>query len=304
MDPHGYSDYFLCFAEDIDGDGWLDLVNVGFPGSQTAWYRNPGQAGGLWERHLAIEKTGNESPAWIDLDGDGKKELVFCAPDGVAYARPGADPSQLWPVQAIAAPDHPRPMGHGLGVGDVNGDGRLDVLCPQGWWEQPADRAVAHWPFHAGKLSDECAQMITATLPQVDRPVVFSTSAHRYGVWWAAQNGDGWELREIDKTVSQTHALCVADITGDGLPDLITGKRFWAHTQGDPGIDEPSLMVWYEMRMVDGQPDWVRHVIDHDSGVGLHFEVLDVNGDGLLDIVTSNKKGVHLFLQKRKVADG
>lgn len=298
FDPKGYSDSFLCFPDDIDGDGWTDLIVVGFPNAETAWLKNPGGAGGAWPRHVAVPKTGNESPDWLDLDGDGRTELLFIAPEGVAVARPGDDPTQPWPIRVLAGPNDPKP-GHGLGAGDVNGDGRADVLCPDGWWEAPADPAQLPWAFHPAKLSHSCAQMAVMDVDGDGDADVLSSSAHAYGIWWAEQTPQGWQLHEIDKSVSQTHALHLADINGDGLLDFVTGKRFWAHTQGDPGIDEPSMLSWYELQRKEGKPAWIRHDIDADSGVGLHFQIVDVNADGLLDIVTSNKKGVHLFLQKR-----
>lgn len=298
FDPKGYSDAFLCFPDDIDRDGWTDLVVVGFPGAETAWLRNPGAASGAWQRYVAVPQTGNESPEWADVDGDRRKELVFTAPDGVALARPGADPTQPWPVRVIAAPDDPRP-GHGLGVGDVNRDKRLDILCPDGWWEAPADRTRTPWPFHRAKLSESCAQLCVYDVDGDGDNDVLSSSAHGYGIWWSEQRPDGWELHEIDRSISQTHALHLADLNGDGLLDFVTGKRFWAHTQGDPGIDEPAVLCWFELRRQNGRPVWTKHVIDEDSGVGLHFQIADVNGDRLPDIVTSNKKGVHVFIQKR-----
>ncbi len=103
-DPENYSDEFLCFAEDIDRDGWLDLIVVGFPGAKTRWLRNPGRRGGPWKEFLAIEKTGNESPDWVDVFKDGRKELVFVSEQGMAFASPGADPTKPWPIRVIAAP--------------------------------------------------------------------------------------------------------------------------------------------------------------------------------------------------------
>lgn len=296
-DPKQYSDAFLCFAEDVDRDGWTDAICVGFPGQQTYWLKNPGKAGGPWQRFLAVAHTGNESPTWTDVDGDGRKELVFMAGQGLAFAQPGEDPTQPWNVRVIAAPGDPKP-GHGLGVGDVNKDGRLDVLIPQGWWEQPADPKQTPWPFHAAKLSDDCAQLCVYDVNGDGRPDVVSTSAHRYGVWWTEQLADGWQMHEIDKTVSQTHAVELADLNGDGVLDLITGKRYYAHTT-DPGAEEPSKLCWYELQRKAGQVTWVKHEIDNDSGVGLHFQVVDLNGDGRPDIVTSNKRGVNVFLQKK-----
>ena len=298
--PEGYSEEFLCFAEDIDRDGWTDLIVVGFPGAKTRWLRNPGRRGGPWKEFLAIEKTGNESPEWVDVDKDGRKELVFVSENGMALARPGADPTKPWPIRVIAGPNDPRP-GHGLGIGDINGDGRNDIVCPEGWWEGPADPARVPWVFHRAKLGFEApAQMLVFDVNGDGRADVVSSGAHRYGLWWYEQTPDGWTPHEIDHSISQLHALHLADINGDGLPDLVTGKRFWAHMEGDEGIDDPAVLCWFEFKRENGKPSWIRHDIDSDSGVGLHFAIVDLNGDGLLDIVTSNKKGVYLFLQEKK----
>ena len=126
---------------------------------------------------------------------------------------------------------------------------------------------------------------------------VLSTSAHNYGIWWHEQTPDGWKTHEIDKSFSQTHAAVAADINRDGLVDFVTGKRYYAHNGGDPGAEEPALVCWYELRRAEGRPMWTRHVIDDNSGTGMHFEVVDLNGDGLLDIAAANKKGVFYFEQ-------
>jgi hypothetical protein len=137
-------------------------------------------------------------------------------------------------------------------------------------------------------------------------PDVLSSSAHRFGIWWheqrrgmggAAGEDPDWIVHQIDDSISQTHALALADLNGDGLPDFVTGRRHWAHNGHDPGEDQPAVLVWYEYRLVEGRPRWTRHLIDDNSGIGTQFEVTDVNRDGLLDIVTSNKKGTFLFEQ-------
>jgi hypothetical protein len=92
----------------------------------------------------------------------------------------------------------------------------------------------------------------------------------------------------------------LADINGDELMDFVTGKRFWAHNGHDPGSYEPAVLCWSEQKREDGRPKWIRHEIDVDSGVGLHFDVVDLDRDGLPDIITSNKKGVYYFQQVRK----
>jgi hypothetical protein len=294
----GYSDAFLCFAEDVDRDGATDLIVVGFPGQKTRWLRNPGRGGGAWTEHLAVEQTGNESPTFVDLDGDNRGEIVFINGSRCSLARPGDDPTRPWVVSAIAAPGEPGP-GHGLGVGDVNLDGRTDVLVPEGWWECPAQRGLSPWRFQRARLYGG-AQLCVADFDGDGDSDVLGSSAHAYGISWCEQTPGGWRTHEIDRDISQPHALHLADVNGDGLVDFVTGKRFWAHNGHDTGSYEPAVLSWFELARKDGRPRWTRHDIDFESGVGLHFRIVDVNGDGLLDIVTSNKRGVNYYEQTRR----
>lgn len=310
-DPKGYSDCFNCWADDLNGDGWTDLIQVTWPGKAAVWFENPQNQPGPWKRHLLTPVASNESPQFRDVDRDGKRELIigFASknPDGpdrrLGIARPQDDPSKPWRVQPISKEGAPNTQryAHGLGVGDVNGDGRRDIVVPQGWWEAPEDLNATDWKFHPAPLGQKCADMHVRDFDGDGDQDVLSSSAHNYGIWWHEQVAPGkWKTHEIDKSYSQTHALCLADINGDGLPDFVTGKRWWAHGGRDPGGNEPAVFCWYELSREDGEPKWTRHQFDHDSGPGTQFELADVNGDKLLDVVTANKKGVHLFLQERK----
>src|SRR5690606_18191513 len=110
-----------------------------------------------------------------------------------------------------------------------------------------------------------------------------------------------WQTHEISKDISQTHATSLTDVNGDGHPDLITGKRFFAHndTDNDPGAREPAVLCWFEFKPGNA-PYFQRHEIDNDSGVGLNIVAEDITGDGTLDIAIANKKGVFLF---ERIAD-
>lgn len=310
-EPRGYSNAFVTVAHDVNRDRWTDIMIVDFPGTPTWWFQNPGNSGEPWKKHELTAVSNNESPQFVDLTGDGVREWVMGVnpdrqnPDGehrfMAFLTPEPAPETPWKIHRISTPSAPGTMkyDHGLGVGDVNGDGRSDVLVPGGWWEAPADRTLENWTFHAVSFGQPCAHMYVYDFDGDGDNDVVSSSAHAFGIWWHEQLGpDQWQTHEIEMSFSQTHSMCLADMDNDGLPDLVTGKRWWAHAESDPGWDQPAIMAWLKLSRNNGRPQWTLHKFDDDSGVGTQFEVADLNGDGKLDVACSNKKGVHLFLQQ------
>jgi hypothetical protein len=299
-----WSDSFLNFAADLDADGWTDLIVFDFPGTTVHWFKNPGGSDMHWPQYLIDSTARNESPMMADVDRDGNPDLVFgTGNDQITWFRPAPDgPDEVvWNRTAVSEEKAPggSTFSHGLGFGDMDLDGKADIFTTGGWWKAPDVLDNSPWIFQEVNLGQPCSQMYLYDLDLDGDQDVISASAHNYGIWWHQQSGTGqltFTEHLIDSSFSQTHGLALEDINDDGLPDLITGKRYFAHNGKDPGGHEPAMLYWYELTR-DGQnnPVWIRHLIDDQSGVGLQVVVQDIIGDNKKDILIANKKGVILF---------
>lgn len=341
FDPLGYSDSFVMAVEDVDADGWDDILVVGFPGAASHWYRNPQgkvSAGELWSRYEILSSVDNESPTFVDINQDGKLDLVCGHQGQYGFASPIADATQPWPFHAVTPKNaNYQRFTHGLGVGDVDNDGDLDLLEQNGWWQNPAgatpaephsdsqstqksggDDRTQHWQFVPVAFSSGGSQMYAVDLDGDGKnEVVTGLAAHGYGLVYyrsTDNRGQSWERvtimgepkegnrGTIDSSpsplaISQLHAVEIADIDGDGRKDIVTGKRWWAHANHDPGHSEPCVLAWFQNVSRGGSAQFRAHVIDVSSGVGTQLSVGDVNSDGKLDMVIGNKRGAFLFLQ-------
>lgn len=318
-----YSKNFFAFTHDFNSDGWTDILILGFPGEASWWFENPKGKEGHWLRHTAIDVTDNESPTFDDLTGDGKPELICSSKGFLGYAEPDwKHPEGKWQWHNISPDNKYHRFTHGLGFGDVNGDGRKDILEKDGWWEQPAILAGDPiWKFHPVQFAAAGGSQMYAYDVNGDGlpDVITALAAHGYGLAWFEQlrpkNGQG-EIQFQQHLIlnpdakpnahgvswSQLHAVDLVDMDGDGLKDIVTGKRFWAHgNHGDPEPNAPAVVYWFKLvRQPDKRVDFVPHEIDNDSGVGTQVVAGDINGDKLPDIVVGNKKGTFVHLQTKK----
>lgn len=307
----------VMLAHDFTGDGWPDVVSVGLPGADALMYVNPRGESRRWSKYPVLRKVTSEGALLADVDGDGNPEAVFVSDGVMGYAKPDpANPTAHWIFRAVS--EGVRGSAHGLGVGDVSGDGRADILHADGWWEQPAAGAAGPWTYHADRFGDRGggAQMAVYDVNGDGRnDVVTSLAGHGIGLAWFEQRraADGkisfvqhMIMDDFDTTnaggvtFAVLHASIAADVDRDGVPDFIVGKRYWSHREGYTDPDPYGPAVLYVYRTVrnassPGGAEFVPELIHNRSGVGSRIDALDLNRDGAVDIVTSAIHGTFIF---------
>lgn len=296
---------------DLDGDGDLDLLTIGFTESKLMWYENPG-AGHYgaegWKEHVLVE-TGlkaNEASFLHDLDGDGQPEWIvnsWVASSPTTLYRLGRGPDGPVAEKHVVAESG---NGHGMGFGDLNGDGREDIVFGQGWFECPKDGPFSGpWKWRKDfDLPHASCPVLVLDLNGDGRNDLIWGDGHNYGLYWHEQleaRADGttvWRQHLIDKKFSQAHCLAWEDLDRDGQPELITGKRYYAHSGKDPGANDRLTVQYYDWDSAGGT--WTKHLISDSEagggpGIGLQIRVADLDGDDWLDLAVPGKSGTFIL---------
>lgn len=298
-----YYDDFANFPMDVNGDRRPDLIVGGWWGMTLRWRENIGGEQ-EWPAH-DIDKTGNvETVRFWDVDGDGVVEACPNAGGNVVAYRlvmaRGKQPAGRFEKHMIKQGG----CGHGLGFGDLNGDGKGDFIVPDGWLEQPANPWKDPWTWHDEfKLGSASVPILVYDVNGDKLNDMIVGSAHDYGLWWYEQKKDGdrraWIRHDIETDRSQYHELMLADLDKDGKVELVTGKRFRAHQWIDPGSKDPLGMYYYK---IDGGK-FTRYTIDYGpagqaSGAGIYLWAADLDGNSWPDIICPGKDGLYVFFNR------
>jgi hypothetical protein len=313
LEPKGdYFDDFSTIPVDVNGDGRIDFITGGYWGKTVRWRENPGVSGKEWPEHVIAEVGNLETTRAWDVDGDGDLEFVANAPHAPLVVlklirdASGKGTGKFTAHQLKFKGRENDRQGHGLGFGDITGNGRGDFVLRDGWLEAPENPYEGEWLWHPEFELPPLASIpiLVVDINNDGKNELIVGNGHGYGLsWWeqavTASGERTWKEHPIDPLNSQYHDMQWVDIDGDGQSELITGKRFLSHPHHEAGLHDAFgwyIFKWtgecFAKQVIDFGPIGVGH------GLGISFAVADLNGDGRLDVVAPGKEGLAIYFNE------
>lgn len=302
---HEYYDDFSTIPLDVNGDGLVDFITGGWFGKTLRWRENPGETGRHWPEHDITQIGSIETTRAYDIDGDGMVEILPNVPGSpeAAFFKLNIDNQKkgTGKFDKVVVRTLPHEQGHGIGCGDIGGNGRMDLVLHNGWLEAPANPLAGGWNWHPDfELGCASVPIIVVDLDGDGCNELIVGQAHGYGLdWWKQTIRAGqrlWSKHPIDPFNGQYHDMQWADLDNDGQGELVTGKRHRAHCGNDAGEWDDYGIYYFKW---NGE-SFSKQIIDYGpigftKGCGIFFQLADLRGIGRRDLIAPGKDGLYVY---------